>query len=44
MEEIGLPEYQVGGLAVLESFRVVPCEYPIIELCVAGAIGDVNVI
>jgi hypothetical protein len=44
MEEIGLSEYQVSGLAVPESFRVVPREHTIIELFVAGAIGDVNVI
>jgi hypothetical protein len=44
MEEIGLSENQIGGLAVLESFRVVPGEHTIVELCVAGAVGDVNMI
>jgi hypothetical protein len=44
MEEIGLSEYQVGGLAVLESFRVIPGEHAIIELSVAAAVGDVNMI
>jgi len=44
MVKIGLSEYQVGGLAVRESLRVVPRQHAIIELFVAGAIGDVNVI
>jgi len=44
MEEIGLSEHQVGGLAVQKSLRVVPGEHTIVELSVAAAVGDVNVI
>jgi hypothetical protein len=44
VEKIRLAEYQVGGLAVLKCFRVVPREHPIVELLVAAAVGDVNVI
>jgi hypothetical protein len=42
--KIALPEYQVGGLSVRESFRVIPREHAIIGLRIAGAIGDVHVI
>jgi hypothetical protein len=44
VEKVRLSEYQVGRLAVLEGLRVVPRQHTIIELCVAGAVGDVNVI
>jgi hypothetical protein len=42
--KVGLSEYQVGRLAVLESFRVVPRQHTIIELFVAAKIRNVNVI